>query len=369
MLKRYITALTDDTELARHRRALGRTWDERVALVCPGIEDNLGDLAIHDATVALTEGLGVRLERVPYITRERRLARLGLSGSRYFRGVLIGGGTLINDYWLDQAEAWGELVAHAWTFGTGVGSSGFSQHSQVALDPRWASLLSRFAGVGVRGPLSMSRLHDAGVEQAEVVGDAALGLVRSHGALAPVGAHDWFLVNVAGAPQAGHREVADSIDIAAAAAREFAASGLRPLPIAFTPWDAEPTNEVMRRIGSRECVRTPLTLPQLMALLAECVTGVSVRLHGGILAATAGAPTLLFAYRDKAWDYLASMDAGRLGLDASVSPDAAAERARDLLADLEPMRAHTLERAEHWAQVQEDYARRTFAGALEPAAR
>ncbi|WP_062304540.1 polysaccharide pyruvyl transferase family protein [Demequina subtropica] len=362
MITRYVTGLNDDAALARHRRAAGQAWPRRVALVCPGIEDNLGDLAIHDATRALGEELGVYLDRVPYLSRERRLARLGLSARRYFDGALLGGGTLINGYWLDQVEAWGDMVEHAWTFGTGVGSSGFSQGPGFTLDPRWVALLSRFAAVGVRGPISARRLEEAGVPRVEVVGDTALGLAATYGAGNGT-ARDRFLVNVAGAPEARRDEVETSIALTVAAARELASAGLRPLPVAFTPWDSEPTAEAIARLGYDEPVLAHADVPALMTALGTCATGIAVRLHGSILAAAAGAPVLLFAYRDKAWDYLDSIDARRLGLDDTVTPDGAAARARELAAELDQMGAHVLERSLHWAGIQRAYAQRTWGAA------
>lgn len=135
---------------------------------------NLGDEAMFQAiSQSLAPNQVVSLLPVP---GERLLQVVGAGGSKRFGAALLGGGTLINHFYLDLAK----LVA-SWRIpfciaGTGVGSPGFGFSSRDEDNLQgWAEILRRSPLVAVRGPKSAQLLQQIGVSNVEVIGDPALG--------------------------------------------------------------------------------------------------------------------------------------------------------------------------------------------------
>ncbi len=90
-----------------------------------------------------------------------------------------------------------------------------------------------------------------------------------------------------------------------------------------------------------------------MGLASTCRAAIAVRLHVAVLASCIGVPTALIAYRDKAYDFMASM--GALDLMVSCGDDAESE-IRELLPELVECADETgvrlWRRAHHWRSLQ-----------------
>src|SRR5882672_1259443 len=98
---------------------------------------NLGDEALYDAIRTLATPLPL----VDFsAARESILQRARLSGSQYFRGVLLGGGTIIGPAYVSPVRRTLNLGLPMATFGTGVGSTGFGDSQYPDLSD-WQGLL------------------------------------------------------------------------------------------------------------------------------------------------------------------------------------------------------------------------------------
>ncbi len=134
---------------------------------------NLGDEAMFEAIcTALRPNKILPLLPLP---GEQLLEAIGLGAAKRCAAVILGGGTLINRFYLGLAKrvlSWNIPLCVA---GTGVGSPGFGFSPERPRDLlKWAKVLSRSPFLGVRGPESERLLREAGLENIEVIGDPAL---------------------------------------------------------------------------------------------------------------------------------------------------------------------------------------------------
>src|SRR5262249_22822727 len=125
--------------LAAERTATRRRSPVRIGYIGALGAANLGDEAMFDAARRLLPSSEFVWLGVPWM--EQRLAAMGLSGSRFFDGIFLGGGTLISPYWFPHVKAVFGAGLRIWTFGTGVGSSGFGEPGRVDV-AEWKTLLS-----------------------------------------------------------------------------------------------------------------------------------------------------------------------------------------------------------------------------------
>jgi hypothetical protein len=315
---------------------LARTGARRLSAPRPAIgyigwtfADNLGDDAMFEAVQEL---LPQRLvETFIGARREAMLARVGLSGTRTFSRIFLGGGTLINHGYLGVVRRALDFGVPVRTLGTGVGSSGFSATSETPPED-WRDLLARFECIGVRGPHSLQKLQKMGVEAAEIVGDLALALTPD----APLAGaeNSRFLLNAA-APSApdGAFPTDRVITELADAAKQLVARGLEPIPVAFCAEDCAPLRAVLDRAGISARIERPRTADDFFRHARLARLSVGVRLHCAVLSVCAGLAPLAVAYRGKGKDFAASV-----GLEEwMAAPEASglAERAI-ALADLAP---------------------------------
>ena len=103
---------------------------------------------------------------------ERILMFFKLSGPKFFKKIVLGGGTLINDMWYQKVQDLQRLNIPMIALGTGVGSCGLEQNSIVKID-KWGNLLRKFEFVGVRGEISLNRIKGFNIN-AKITGDLAL---------------------------------------------------------------------------------------------------------------------------------------------------------------------------------------------------
>ena len=293
------------------------------------IAENLGDNAMFEAAQRLLAGSHV--ERFSGARREALLANLGLSGTRTFQHVYLGGGTLINHGYLEPVRRALDLGLTVSTLGTGVGSSGFSTTTETISDA-WRSALIRFDRVGVRGPRSLRKLQDIGVAKAEVVGDLALALTPD----APVTAREGQVYLLSIASPGKHEPdfpTAEMIKALAAAMRWLAQRDWRPLPVAFCPEDVAPTREALEQAGlDRVDIAAPQNAAEFFQLADRARFALGVRLHCAVLSCCAGLAPLGVAYRDKGLDFAETMELENWTLDArTVSETLLIERLEALL--------------------------------------
>lgn len=270
-------------------------------------DSNLGDEVMFTAAKQLYPDY----ELVTMLSdwREDELATKGLSGPDFFSGVILGGGTLIGPYWLSKIAYAQRQQCTTWTLGTGVGSSGFSDETSVPLDG-WLDVLESMKHVGLRGPRSVTALTNIGFTRAEPVGDlaATLTLATPQEMQTP----RKIIINIA-ADTADIRGVVDIPCLNAVSnylrlAHQF---GTEIVPVIMHRSDAGPTHRFLDAVGLNHL---KVNMPEDFSAFAHCVSGavfmVSVRLHGTILAACCGVPSVSLGYRDKNLDFMESVGLG-----------------------------------------------------------
>jgi polysaccharide pyruvyl transferase WcaK-like protein len=300
-----------------------------------------------------------RNQVVPFAgaVKERLLGGLGLSGSRYFRALLLGGGTLINPSFLEITRAALRSGLPVSALGTGVGSCGFAQPDRVGI-AAWKPLLAEFRRIGVRGPRSQAALNALGLENVEVVGDLALCLAQPWPQ--PTAATPRFAVNVT-LPEGqtwGEGDYERLRDLEPAIAR-LIRRGWQPAPIAMHASDVAPLRHLLRSAGEESApISLPTTAHAFFDAVAGCSFMVAVRLHAAILSACIGVPPLMLGYRDKCLDFMESvgLEAWHVSLNAAAPGEIGARMAR--LSEQAPgLGPQVLERACGWRRRLEEFVR------------
>jgi len=289
----------------RLRSRLGRQSEPRVAVVF-GETSNLGDLALGES---LRHSLpGCRLLPYCYPSKERLLQRLQLSGPAMFRGLVLGGGTLINEMGVGPVREALRQGIPVWVMGTGAGQGAY----YIPADPdltEWQPLLQKCRTVGVRGPRSLARLSAIGFNQASLLPDTALCLTPD--TLPAESTHRlWALNVIAPSPYRQAEDwTTDHLEGLVRQLQQMNAEGIRFQPFAMVENDKACTREVMRRAGLPD---QPVVMPRnsaaIQQLFNDCVGGFSMRLHGAVLATTMGVPMILLGYMEKCIDFAESLD-------------------------------------------------------------
>ena len=265
---------------------------------------NLGDEAMFDVIrMALPE---LQVIQFGSPVAERSLAKIGLSGRSFFRAVLLGGGTLIHPLYLEAARLVKSFGTPLYTAGTGVGSPGFGSSEGFSLDG-WGETFDR-QFVGVRGPLSQGLLQNAGLTQASVIGDPALGLTPE--TIPAFGSRNHLVISLAQEPGAPHVEKYPVIEHLGRLAKAFTADGGEVVGVALGNGDRAVLTRFKNENGlAKMSIEDHRTSGEgLLQTLTGSVALIGVRLHAAVLASCVGVPPLLFAYRRKCEDFMAAME-------------------------------------------------------------
>jgi hypothetical protein len=335
--------LADNLRLAGRRLAAAAGQRPRLAYIGGEGTGNLGDEAMFDAMARIVPGCQV--VSLSYPRHERRLARVRLAGQTYFAGMIVGGGTLINEHFLGRVETGQAQGLRAWSIGTGVGSTGFGMGHVAELEG-WKPALDRFERVTVRGPRSAAALAEVGVE-AEVIGDLALAL----GPAAPIAPTRAVAVNVS-RPEGDLPDEIDYDGVLRAIrtlVADLAADGWRIVPVALHHTDLASLRWVTADAQPAPEVRLARTADEFFDLVGPARFAISVRLHGAVLAACAGVPPLMLSYRDKCHDFMESLGLGEWAVDLRrTTPEEVSGRATALRAASGDLRGPLAERVDQY---------------------
>ena len=303
-------------EIAWKRRQIRSRGQRAIGYIGWIGHGNLGDEAVFEAISGL---LSVDESLIQFLAAEGEsmLQRFGVGGMDVFRAVLFGGGTLIHPYYLPVGRLAQKFGIPMYTVGTGVGSPGFFTPENPSL-AGWKPILQGCELLSVRGPLSYELLQDLGLPQVEVIGDPALGLAPDR---APVyRTRQRLVINLA----QESRPTADSGEHAmhrqlAKLSNDFADRGGELIGVALGAKDRGAL-EMFRRehgVGRLQIEDHRTSTQDLFETVSGSIGLVGVRLHSAVLASCVGVPSILFAYRNKCRDFMASMDLGDFALDIS----------------------------------------------------
>jgi polysaccharide pyruvyl transferase WcaK-like protein len=272
---------------------------------------NFGDELMF---AVLADGLpDCRVVEIQHPETEHRLVRVGLSGARFFSGVVVGGGTLMNAYFLPRLLPFVDRGIPLWSVGTGVGSAGFGVPEAEADPSGWAKPLRSFRRVTVRGPHSEAQLRRLRFDAAEVVGDLALARTPS----SPVVSWDSrrLLVNLSGSDREsdGRGEGMPERHVIAAVGRGLSRLkdlGWQIVPFALHDDDLPRLALLGGFVGGWPHRPVRLRSRRDAEQLLDGARGlIGMRLHAAALGWMSGVPTLGLGYRSKTLDFADYLDA------------------------------------------------------------
>lgn len=225
-------------------------------------------------------------------------------------GGLLAGGTLIGQHrmWLEFTQRFRQHADPFAVFGSGVANPDLWPDGAPL--SAWRPTLKESDFLGVRGPVSVSFLEQAGITGAEVVGDPALVFARNEETEIHRPKSLALNIGVADGRMWGNEEkVRDETTALARLARE---AGWRVDWLVVWPKDLAITREAAATSNTDEHVHEVYTDHEVfMDLAAEASVMVGMKLHATILATCAGTPSLMLEYRSKCRDYMESIDHGQ----------------------------------------------------------
>lgn len=253
------------------------------------------------------------------------------------RGVVLGGGTLINDdsYLapLEQAQRSGYTT---FVFGTGVGDLEYWSRfpaSNRGNAQRWLSALSKCSYVGVRGPRSQKWLQQNGIAAAEIVGDAALAFLPPTHPPATAGPPTVALNLGSHDPVSGGSS--HLFEVAVGFSNYLLDKGYRISYVSMHAIDHDIGSKLASRLRNDRFSVRPLTprVDDVLAQLLEAQWVVGQRLHATVLACSLGIPNLSLSYQPQCLDFLESIGLEELAVPTdSISLQDLIDRFSHLLA-------------------------------------
>ena len=282
--------------------------------------DNLGDRAMFQMVQSLLPS--VRWIASTGAAWERRLSAMGLSGGRYFSVAVLGGGTMMNAYSESIVESLLESGTPFVSLGTGAGSGGWDLPPGYDL-LNWTRLLHRFQWVTIRGPRTKRALEEARFSAATVIGDLALGFTKP--SPTPLEARPRRLCYNLIQPHPGERWNPNAIEALGRALAGRARMGWEIVPFAMQPSDRAACEALVERHGlTARTILQPTSGWQIVDMLERASIVISMRLHGAVFAAAAGAPVVSLGYLAKCNDFMESVGAGDALLPVDVAGTTAA---------------------------------------------
>lgn len=265
---------------------------------------NLGDEAMFKAIKLLMPEY--KIEIYSGARKEKLLFKLGVSGKIKFKKIILGGGTLISQGYLETVKTALSSGCTMHTFGTGVGSSGFSEKKDLDLR-KWRSSLCQFKSLGVRGPYSKKYLEEIGIKNSVVIGDLALALTIKSAYINPH--NKKYILNIA-LPNNEDTEFPSKklIEEVKNTVCKLKTMGYQPMPVAFCENDVNALKKVFVNLKENtNLVYFPKNYLDYFNLLKTSEFVIGVRLHCAVLACCAGVPPILIGYRNKCIDFMESM--------------------------------------------------------------
>jgi polysaccharide pyruvyl transferase WcaK-like protein len=357
VLKSYWTAGNRVLRRVAERRCLKNDSAKGIGIIGWAGNRNLGDESIRDAISNTFPEF--RLYNYGGKRVESLLGKLGYSGGDTFQSVLVGGGTLINAGYLPLVRGALETGLRVAYWGTGVGSSGFSE---LETDPLgdWEGVLKKSGMIGVRGPLSRQRILTNWGVDAEIVGDVALHWTLS--SLPPERRKRRLIVNLSSPDGSPAREPIRSIISAVAATiLQFRAEGGEVVLVALGEQDESVLSALSHNSALQDL--SVVSIRESTKEFLQVVNGAScmicVRLHAAVLACCAGVPPIVYNYRDKCLDFMASMEIEDYVIayetDSGANLGSALEK---VLRGGAALRRRIYQKARYWQLIQEKAAPR-----------
>lgn len=229
---------------------------------------------------------------------EKLLAKVGLSGNKFFKLLILGGGTLINDMWHNKVSRSSQLGIPTISLGTGVGSCGIEQFEKVDVSS-WQDILRNFLTVNVRGELSKAKLNNIGVSS-KVSGDLALLLANEN--------INYTYDKKVGLNLMDIAKYNDNWESLLPSLSDLCKEGWTFEALILNPSDLVYTKKYFQKLGATsDKFKVISDYNEFLSASEKLAFTICVRLHGSVLSLCNNIPTILFGYRDKCKDFMSSM--------------------------------------------------------------
>jgi polysaccharide pyruvyl transferase WcaK-like protein len=317
-----------------------RPRDPSVAYLGWHGRSNLGDDAIYDAVRSQLPG--ATFVDLPCLPQDMiRAFATGLNRSVRHSTQVVGGGTLVGRrHWRLLVTGGLALTRRNGSYAIGVGVEDptfIGRNSGSGKDElkRWATILSRFEIVSVRGPRSAELLSDIGLD-AQVSGDPALVLPRPD-----VVPEDGLIgVNLGFGDDLWGHDPAALTDEISLATKQLASQGYRFRGVLMNRDDRRWTERALDGLAA-DTVH-PADANAAARELAGCSAVIVSRLHAGILASLSDTPVVSLEYQPKCRDFALSIDDERSLIRTDrLTATAVVDGVLGALADAASIRAKT----------------------------
>jgi polysaccharide pyruvyl transferase WcaK-like protein len=229
---------------------------------------------------------------------EKALRYFRLSGPAFFKKIILGGGTLINDMWFYKVESLINLDVPLLSLGTGVGSCGIEQNKNIDF-LKWKHILDKFDEVNVRGAISKERLFSIGVKS-NIVGDLALLNAKTEVSKVDRKKIVLNLMNIT--------EYNFFWESLIPKIKSLSDDGWEITPLILNTNDCAYTKEYFKKLNIKGDFSLVKDEIQFQNIIDSTAFSICVRLHGAVLSTIENIPTILFGYRDKCLDFMGSIN-------------------------------------------------------------
>lgn len=269
--------------------------------------DNLGDRSLFNSYSKLFRDYSM----IEYPIAGGRAVYYPVKWLRPTPVSILAGGTLINRISTKSTEDCLKLTGNLFVFGTGVAQKYFWNDRPNVIDysDRWAEVLSKSKYVGVRGPLSKSRLEEMGVKNVQIVGDPVISYSLPKESLTL----PWLPKNIGLNLGVSRGDVwgteTDICNEYIKLANILKTSGWRVQWFVVWPDDFEITKHAARESNTEEeiyCFYSD-TLGYIEKV-RKLHMFLGLKLHAVVLSTCAYVPSIMIEYRPKCLDYMLSID-------------------------------------------------------------
>ena len=274
---------------------------------------NFGDEILYDAHKSLFCGQ----QLLPYRNVNKK------SHERYSGFGILGGGTLINqsERWMSQLQGLQKSGFTTFCLGTGVSdekSRPIESNSQLT---DWLPLLRSMKFVGVRGPISLRHLNNAGFYDAAIVGDSALALAPDISSYKK-DARGIIGLNFGYSNATRMASKSLYLDELVFFAKRVIKSGYRIKLVPVTPEDVSSNLLFLQRLGSdaQACTlhEPTINLNEYFSYIEGCDAFIGQKLHATIAAIMLRIPSIMIAYQEKCLDFMETMSMAHFAIESDT---------------------------------------------------
>lgn len=268
---------------------------------------NLGDEALFQAFQKIFPNINFLSYKENHYLKKAEKIR----GHKLYRGIFLGGGTLINSAYLEILTSAAKLYSPTFIFGAGVRNpefwNQFENSSQIL--PEWKTFLDQNpTPIGVRGPLSKNLISDLTFNTVEVIGDPVL--IFADEQITPKPRTKTLGLNIGFTNQKLWGDETKWLQFIETAIQKLRAEGWTIHLFCIYAKDFDTTKSIAAKTkipnNQIHCIYEDTLLA--IRKLRECDIFIGEKLHSTIISHCALTPSIMYEYQPKCYDYMSSVN-------------------------------------------------------------